>query len=290
MPGSTVTTLPGSRTASDSGRSSAPRGPRARRRGRARGRTCRPSRPRSIATRDAASTSLPSAPGLTAASPSSWARQAEVVELAQAALRLAREERARAVGAVPVDDAAGVDDDERPLGDRLVTELRVRPRAVLAERDDRVERRAVGPGLVPSLLEPPGELRLRAPDERLAGELVVHAVGDRSGASQRLELAGVLDGAERLDEPLGRDDVDATAAQRLGAGEREVGRLDGDPAAGEQLGERRRSRTAASARTSPRRPPGRRPRTGSPCRGSRRPPGRRAAPRSSSRTRSGTGR
>ena len=89
----------------------------------------------------------------------------------------------------PSTSAAGVDHDERPLGDRLVAQLRVRPRAVLAERDDRVERRAVGPCLVPRLLEPPRELRLGATDEALAAELVVDAVGDRGGAAQRVELA-----------------------------------------------------------------------------------------------------
>ena len=165
--------------------------------------------------------------------------EAEVVELAQTSFGLAGEERARAVGAVPVDRAARVDDDERVLRDRLVANARVRSRAVVAERDDRVERRAFRARLVPGLLEPPDELRLGAADELLARELVVHAVGDRGRAPQRVELAWLLDRAQCLDEPTRRHELDTARAERLGGREGEMRRLDGDPPPGEQLGERR---------------------------------------------------
>ena len=115
----------------------------------------------------------------------------------------------------------------------------MRSRAVLAERDDRVERGAVGACLVPRLLEPPRELGLGATDERLPAELLVHLVGDRGGAPERLQLAGLLHRAERLDRPARRDELDAARPQRLRVGERQVPRLDRDPPAREQLGERR---------------------------------------------------
>src|SRR4029079_8697715 len=91
--------------------------------------------------------------------------EAEVVHLARPPGGLAGEERARAVRRVAVDRAAGVADDQRALRDRRVSRLRVRPRAVLAGGDDGGERRAVGSGLVPRLLDPPGELGLRPADE-----------------------------------------------------------------------------------------------------------------------------
>ncbi|MCZ7587656.1 MAG: hypothetical protein M5U27_02085 [Gaiella sp.] len=115
----------------------------------------------------------------------------------------------------------------------------MRPGTVLAERDDRVERGAVGARLVPRLLQPPGELRLRTADERLLGELLVDPVGDRARTADRIELTGLLDRAQRLDEAGGRDELDPSRAQRVGRRERQVCGLDADPAAGEQLGERR---------------------------------------------------
>jgi hypothetical protein len=92
---------------------------------------------------------------------------------------------------------------------------------------------------VPCLLEPPGELRLRAADEPLASELLVDPVRDRRGATERLDLAGLLHGAERLDDAGGLLEVDAARPEAVGVGERDVGGLDGDPPPREPLGERR---------------------------------------------------
>ena len=92
---------------------------------------------------------------------------------------------------------------------------------------------------MPGLLEPPRELRLGAPHEALAAELLVDTVGDRGRATQRVELAGLLDRAQGLDEPGRRHELDAAGAERVGVGERDVPRLDGDPAAREPLRQRR---------------------------------------------------
>ena len=117
--------------------------------------------------------------------------------------------------------------------------MRVRAGAVLAERDDRVEARPVGAGVVPRLLEPPLELGLGPADERLLRELRVDLVGDRRSPAQKLELARLLDGAQPFDDACRRDDLHAARAERVGIGEGEVARLDRDAAAREQLGERR---------------------------------------------------
>ena len=71
------------------------------------------------------------------------------------------------------------------------------------------EGRPVGTRLVPRLLEPPGELGLGAPDERLLGQLAVDPVRDRARTPYRVELPGLLDRAKALDEPGRGDELDA---------------------------------------------------------------------------------
>ena len=56
-------------------------------------------------------------------------------------------------------------------------------------------------------LEPPGDVDLGAADDRLVREGLVDGIDDRGRAADRLELALVLDAAERLDEPLGRNEL-----------------------------------------------------------------------------------
>ncbi len=96
--------------------------------------------------------------------------EAHVVGLAQAIGQPAGREGARAVAAVPVDANAPVDGDERAAVDDLVGRMGVRLRAVLARRDDRVERQLVGAVRVQQLAQPPGELALGAADPRLGGQ------------------------------------------------------------------------------------------------------------------------
>ena len=161
----------------------------------------------------------------------------EPVDLGELIGDLAGRERARAVGAVAVDDAAHVDRHERPLRDHGVSGMRVRRRTVQSRRDDRVERQPVRAELAERPLDPPGEVLLGSSDERLLGEGSVDGVRDRASAANRVDLAVVLDETKGFDEPAGRNELRAAAPDRLPLGIRDARRLEPDAAPREQLGE-----------------------------------------------------
>ena len=169
-------------------------------------------------------------------------REHDVVRLPHLVVELAGGERARVVGDVAVDVAAGVDHDELARLDHAVARARVRPRAGRARADDRLERRLVGALLVEEPLDVPGDVALAAADEpHLAHEPLEHPVGDRARPPERVELALVLDGAQLLDEPLARHELEPALAQlsrRTTTGGRSPRSRSGRP------GSRRASRSA----------------------------------------------
>src|SRR6266511_2154306 len=120
------------------------------------------------------------------------------VGLAQLVRKRPGRERARAIGAVAADRAAGVDDDGRLGRDLPVAGMGMRHRAVLAGGDDRRERGPVGAELVEELLEPPGELALRPAREPLFGQPLVCLARDLGRPPDRSELALVLDRPQRF--------------------------------------------------------------------------------------------
>ena len=139
--------------------------------------------------------------------------QADVVGLPQAAGHPARRERARAVAAVAVDPHPPVDRDERAALDDLVGRMAVRPRAVLARRDDRVERELVGPVRVQQLAQPPGELALGAADPGLCRQRFETAVGDLRRAAELRDFLFVFHGAHRVDDSGRRHELRAAGLQ-----------------------------------------------------------------------------
>ena len=111
-----------------------------------------------------------------------------VVRLLRLAVDRPGRERPRVVGRVAADRRARVDDDELAGADLAVACTRVRARAGRPGADDRLEREALAALLVEELLEIPGDLALRAPDERHLGQPLEDAVGDRARLAQLLEL------------------------------------------------------------------------------------------------------
>src|SRR5215207_2043856 len=162
-------------------------------------------------------------------------RQADLVRARELVGKRPCRERARAVRAVAVDDAAGVDDDRLPGADRRVPWIGVRLGAVRAGGDDSRERNALGAELVKQHLDPPGEGALRAADELLLRKRVIDAVRDPGRRPDGTELRLVLDRAEPLHEAAARNELGTAGGERLPRGVRERARLEADPAR-EQLG------------------------------------------------------
>ena len=111
-------------------RAAAPRAPRGRRRGRARGRSCSPKPAAVIGSRAIASASMPVIPALIPATAFSCAsRQTSYASAQLVGQRPAGRERPRAVAAVAVDAHAPVDRDERALlDDRIASGARAAAR------------------------------------------------------------------------------------------------------------------------------------------------------------------
>ena len=122
-----------------------------------------------------------------------------VVDALEPVVGLAEEEGAGEVGAVAVDDDAHVDDDAGALAKRDVARVGVGGGAPVAAGDDRAEGEVVGAVLHHVALDLPGELAFGHAGLD-AGDGVRHAlVAEADGAGEGVELAGVLDDAERLD-------------------------------------------------------------------------------------------
>ena len=161
------------------------------------------------------STALPSAPGRTASSDASWARRTTCVGLLELGRQLPGDERPRAVRAVPVDAAAGVDDDRLPHLDPAVAGRRVGRGARLTCANGRGERRIVGAAFVHELCHPPDEIALRAADEALLGQPCERLGEDRGRAPHRRQLRAVLHLAQLLDEPAASHELDPAGRKRL---------------------------------------------------------------------------
>ena len=161
--------------------------------GRVDDRRARPRRPRG-----------PSGPGRTAASAASWARSTSVVDLAsRGSTSLAGRERARAVRAVAVELRAPVDRHERARAGsrrraaRRAAARRARRAATIGGNDDRLgaQRRIVE-------LEVERDLALGAAREPARPARSASASSASSAAARmRVDLVGVLDGAQPLDQP-----------------------------------------------------------------------------------------
>ena len=115
----------------------------------------------------------------------------------------------------------------------------MRRRRRRARADDGLEGDALGAAFAEAPLDPPGELALAASGEPLLRERGEHLVGERARATHPRDLVVVLDRAERLDEPGGRDRVDARVDEVAIERVREVLLLELDPPPGEQLADRR---------------------------------------------------
>ena len=139
-------------------------------------------------------------------------------------------ERARVVGCVPVDLAAGVDDHRLTAPDLAVGRTAVRPGGVRARRDDRLESEALTALVMEELLDRPGHVTLGSPDESLVNETFVDAVGDLARDLDGRQLLLVLGGSQLFDEAAARDELDGTRAERLVSPVRDVVALEADPA------------------------------------------------------------
>ena len=181
----------------------------------------------SIAERAIASRSAAAAAGAHGRERGLLRRAAEIVGAVQVVRQPARRERPRAVGAVAVDEGAGVDDHGLARADDAGAGVMVRERGVRARGDDGVERGAVRSCVVERLLDPPGDVGLGASDERLAGQSLVDRVRHVRGPSNRLELGVVLDGPKPKNDALRGDECRAVGGQRLVAGDGDRVRLEG---------------------------------------------------------------
>ena len=167
-----------------------------------------------------------------------------VVDLSERVGHLADSEGAGAVGAVVVEPRAGVDEHEVALLYHPVAGHRVRARRRRPRRDVDRERRLVRAELVEELGHPPDELLLRPPAELLLGQALVHAVRDPRRLTDGVELAGLLDRPQRLDETAARhqahtglaEDLVVRVADRVGLEPDRVGDPTGEVAVDEALG------------------------------------------------------
>ena len=85
----------------------------------------------------------------------------------------------------------------------------MRQRAVLAGGDDRRERRGLGAEAAHRELEVERDVALGAPGEAAAEHLLERVVGQLRGGADRVELGGVLDRAQLLDDAAGGGELDA---------------------------------------------------------------------------------
>ena len=104
----------------------------------------------------------------------------------------------------------------------------MRPGAVRAGGNDRVERLLLGSELVEELEHPPGELTLGAADEPLLGDPLVRPVRDRGRPADLLELVLPFDRAQAFDQAHPRDELEAAVAELLVVSVGEIGALEGE--------------------------------------------------------------
>jgi hypothetical protein len=87
--------------------------------------------------------------------------------------------------------------------------------------------------LVDRLDDPPGELGLGAARKGLAGKLREHVVDDPRRPTDRVELAGLLEGPKADDDPRGREELEPVGRELGMARHGQVVSLEGDRRVGE---------------------------------------------------------
>ena len=128
----------------------------------------------------------------------------DVVQVPRIGARVAHRHGARHIGAVAVDDAAEVADDELIASDAPVTRSRVRLRAVRARRDDRVETVAARASFSHRELERERELLLGDALGEPRQERLKRGVADGTRSTDAVYLSRVLHPAQLLDEHTSR--------------------------------------------------------------------------------------
>ena len=113
--------------------------------------------------------------------------------------------------------------------DELARRVGVRLGAALVRRHDRLEREPVGAARVEELAHAPGDVVLAAPGQAVGRDLGVHRLDQGGGRAHRVELLGILDHAQALDEAGHRHEAGMGVGQDLVALDRELGRLEADP-------------------------------------------------------------
>ena len=101
-----------------------------------------------------------------------------------------------------------------------------------AGRDDRRERRRLGPAPAHRRLEVERDVALGAAHQPALEDLLERRVRERGGGADGVELGRVLDQAQRLDRPAGGDELDVLAherAQPAVLADRELGVVEAEP-------------------------------------------------------------
>ncbi len=132
---------------------------------------------------------------------------------------LAGRVRARAVRAVALVQRAPVDRQQRVLADLPRARLGVRQRAVRAGGDDRGEACARGAEAAHAQLQLDRHVALAAADDAGFERFPQRLVGQPAGGADAVDLTGVLDRAQSLDETRAGDELPLLAEQ-LGSGAR----------------------------------------------------------------------
>ena len=151
----------------------------------------------------------------------------------------------------------------------IVSRIGMRPRAVLAGGDDRPEGECLRAVLTERSLDPPGDVRLGAPDDRLSRAPRRRHPRSRS-APDRRQLALVLDRRRASTSPRVGNELGTARPIVSHCAIRDLRRLEPDPPAGEQLGERAGDVAAGLDDLDARRPRVPPRDSGSRCRGSSR--------------------
>ena len=170
-----------------------------------------------MTSRDARSTAAHSAPDRDRLAAGALGEQHGVPDVAGLGAGLADAHRAGHVGAVPVDDASEIDDDELAGLDPPVARAGVRLGAVRAGGHDRVEAHAARAPLAHRELEPQREVALGRPVAQRGQQLAERVVGDRAGGADPVDLARLLHHPQAVDHPLGGDELGLAGTSRANA-------------------------------------------------------------------------
>ena len=138
-----------------------------------------------------------------------------------------------AVRAVPAHLRARVDDHRLPHADPPAAGVVVRQRRVRPGGHDHGEGERLRALLAQGLLQPPGDLGLRAADERLPREPLVRGIGDPGRPPDGGELALVLDRPQPGEHAGRGHEPDPFGGEGVVTGDRDVVGFEGDRRVGE---------------------------------------------------------